>query len=86
MAAPSWLATQPPTPMMRSGLRVLQRLPAAELVKDLLLRFFADRAGVEEDDVGLRLVVRGHQAVALASRSSMRAESYSFIWQPWVLT
>jgi hypothetical protein len=51
--------------MISSGLRVLERLPAAELVKDLFLRFFADRAGVEQDDVRILLTVRGHQAVAL---------------------
>jgi hypothetical protein len=86
MASPSWLATQPPTPMISSGSRVLQRLPAAELMKDLFLRFFADRAGVEQDDVRILLTVRGHQAVALDEQVRMRAESYSFIWQPWVLT
>jgi hypothetical protein len=72
--------------MISSGRAFFQRFPAAELVKDLLLRLFADRAGVEQDDVRILLTVRGHQAVALDEQVRMRAESYSFIWQPWVLT
>src|SRR5690606_38836505 len=36
---------------------LLELLPAAELAEHLLLRLLADRAGVDQDDVGLALVV-----------------------------
>jgi hypothetical protein len=86
ISSPSWLATQPPTPITRSGFFCLQLLPAAELVEHLLLGFFPDGAGVEQHDIGL-LASRRDQVDGWdsPSRSRMRAESYSFIWQPWVL-
>ena len=53
IAAPSCDATQPPTPMTRSGFCGLQRAHAAEVVEHALLRLLAHRAGVEQDDVGV---------------------------------
>ena len=54
IVAPSWLATQPPTPMMSSGIGDLELAHATEVVEHALLRLFAHRAGVEQDDVGVR--------------------------------
>ena len=42
---------------------LLQRFPAAELAEDLFLGLFADRAGVDQDHVGLGDVVGQFQAV-----------------------
>jgi len=44
------------------GPRLLQRLHAPEVVKHLLLRLFADRAGVEQDQVGVLGPVRCFEA------------------------
>ena len=64
----------------------LQMLHAAEIVEDLLLRFLAHRAGVEEDDVGLaRDRSSSPCPCAARSTSAILSESYSFIWQPKVL-
>ena len=52
IAAPSWLATQPPTPISTPAC-ALQVLDAAEVGEHLLLRLLAHRAGVEQDQVGL---------------------------------
>ena len=43
----------------------LQRLPASELTEHLLLRLLTNRAGVDQDDVGLGLVVGQFQAMGL---------------------
>ena len=86
IAAPSWLATQPPTPITSAGLACLSVFQSAELREHLFLRLLADRAGVDQDDVGLGLVARSSSSpCAAASTSAILAESYSFIWQPWVL-
>ena len=53
IASPSWLATQPPTPISSVGPRLLEGAHAAEVGEHLLLRLLAHRAGVEEDDVGV---------------------------------
>ena len=59
--SPSCCATQPSTPKRLPGL--VQLLVVVQPVKDLLLRFVADRAGVVEDQPGLFL--RLHLPVAL---------------------
>jgi hypothetical protein len=56
IAAPSWLATQPPTPI--STPFCLRCLHAAQVGEHLLLRLLAHRAGVEQDQVGLVHVLR----------------------------
>ena len=58
IASPSWLATQPPTPISTRLAVLLQLLPAAELAEHFFLRLLADRAGVDQDDVGFGLVLR----------------------------
>ena len=67
MPSPSWLATQPPTPMMQvAACAFLSCAPAAELREHLLLRLLAHRAGVEQQDVGLRRIVGQLVALRLA--------------------
>ncbi|MNS74375.1 hypothetical protein D3C72_1078500 [compost metagenome] len=43
---------------------VLQALPDAQLAEHLLLRLFADRAGVDQDDVGVLRTIGQFQAIA----------------------
>ena len=86
MAAPSWLATQPPTPISKSGVALLEMLDAAQVGEHFFLRLFAHRAGVEQDHVGLVGIVGPlHARRAARSTSAILSESYSFIWQPNVL-
>ncbi len=46
-----------------AGALALEVFDAAEVVKDLFLRLYAHRAGVEQDHVGIGRVGRGHHAV-----------------------
>ena len=86
IASPSWLATQPPTPMISSGRALLERAPFAQQREHLVLRLLAHRAGVHQQHVGLGRIRRSAVRPARSrSTSAMRAESYSFIWQPKVL-
>ena len=62
----------------------LQRAHAAEIVEHALLRLFAHRARVEQDDVGVLGPVGERDPPAAASTSAILSESYSFIWQPKV--
>jgi len=50
----------------------------AELREDFVLRLLADRARVEEDEVGVRFVLVSSYDCAL-SNPATRSESYSFI-------
>ena len=64
---------------------VLQALPHAQLAEHLLLRLLADGAGVDQmTSASSGLSVSSRPSLA-ASTSAILAESYSFIWQPWVL-
>ena len=79
MEAPSWLATQPPTPTTRSGLSAFTR-PSSEntfscafsRTEHVLKRITSASSGVS---VGMR-------PSAALSTSDILSESYSFIWQP----
>jgi hypothetical protein len=42
---------------------LLELFPAAQLREDLFLRFFADRAGIDQDDIRFSLVVGQVQAM-----------------------
>jgi hypothetical protein len=55
------------------------------LRKHLFLGLFADGAGIEQQDVRLIGIVGALQTVGYPQTSAILAESYSFIWQPWVL-
>ena len=85
MAAPSWLATQPPTPITRSGRSCFQarQRPISE-------KTFSSAFSRTEQVLTSRMSASSARAVRsrpcdAASRSAVRAESYSFIWQPNVL-
>ena len=55
IASPSWLATQPPTPISApADWPALCAFPPAELAEHLLRRLLANGAGVEEQHVRLR--------------------------------
>src|SRR5690606_652871 len=84
MAAPSWLATQPPTPMTTDSLcrlRSFQRPSwlntfscAFSRIEQVLMRMTSASAS-------LSVTTR---PCAAPRTSAILAESYSFIWQPWV--
>ena len=46
------------------GIFLLQMLPAAQLVENLFLGFFTNRAGIEQQDIRFFRVVRGRETVA----------------------
>ncbi len=82
MAAPSWLATQPPTPITRSGLAAFSAFirPSSEntfscafsRTEQVLNRITSASSG---------LSVFSSPWLA-CSTSTILSESYSFIWQP----
>ena len=85
MASPSWLATQPPTPMITSGRSSLRRRhsPSSENTFSCAFSrteqvFMSSTSASAGSSAGLR-------PAPSRSTSAMRAESYSFIWQPKVL-
>ena len=61
---------------------LFQRSPASQLMEYLLLCFFADRASIQQQYVSLFSRVHQDRASFCLSKSSILAESYSFIWQP----
>src|SRR5690554_1456799 len=85
MAWPSWLATQPPTPMISSGLFALSFFQRPSWWNTFSWAFsrmeqvFSNRISASS---GVSVI---STASPVLSRSAMRDESYSFIWQPWVL-
>ena len=75
---------QPITPMMRSGRSRLRRLSAPSCENTFSSAFSRIAQVFSEDEVGL--VGRVGELVALVTRSpATRSESYSFIWQPYVI-
>ena len=82
ISAPSWLATQPPTPMMSSGFRSFssRQRPSSE-------NTFSCAFSRTEQVFTSRMLAWSAPPAALAdneppSTSAILAESYSFIWQP----
>ncbi len=82
IAAPSWLATQPPTPMMRFGFCSFssRQRPSSE---NTLSSAFSRTEHV----LTSRMSASSTPSALLAdnelpSTSAILAESYSFIWQP----
>lgn len=64
---------------------VLQALPHAQLAEHLLLRFSRmEQVLTRMTSASSGLSVSSRPSLA-ASTSAILAESYSFIWQPWVL-
>ena len=84
ISAPSWLATQPPTPMMRFGFCSLisRQRPSSE-------NTFSCAFSRTEQVLTSTMSACSATSVAFAlnadtSTSAILAESYSFIWQPYV--
>ena len=88
--APSACATQPATArIMRppaAALACFSTAQPAELGEHLLGRAVADMAGVEDHHVGAVRRRGSAHSRAGASTSAIRALSYTFIWQPQVMT
>src|SRR5258706_5556760 len=82
IAAPSWLATQPPTPMSRSGLQSFRCLIRPRSWNT----FSCARSRTEQVLKRIRSACSGSavgsKPSASRSRSAIRSESYWFIWQP----
>ncbi len=85
MASPSWDATQPPTPMMTSRSPVLNSFQRPSWLKTFSCAF----SRIEQVLTRMTSASSGRSVSsspsAWASTSAILAESYSFIWQPWVL-
>ncbi len=84
IAAPSWLATQPPTPMTKFGFSSLswRQRPSSE-------NTFSSAFSRTEQVFTSTMSACAASFVACAlnaavSTSAILAESYSFIWQPYV--
>ena len=85
MPSPSWLATQPPTPMIvpgRSRLRVRHWPSSENTFSCAFSRTEQVLSSSRSASAGSSV---GSYPPASRSTSAMRAESYSFIWQPKVL-
>ena len=84
IAAPSWLATQPPTPMTTCGLAALRARQRPSWLKT----FSAAFSRMEQVLSSSTSAAAGSSTTAAPwlsrSTSAIRDESYSFIWQPWV--
>jgi len=85
MPEPSWLATQPPTPMITCGRRAfrIRHSPSSENTFSCAFSrteqvFMRSRSASSGSSVATR-------SASARSTSAIRAESYSFIWQPKVL-
>ena len=86
MASPSWLATQPPTPISRSGRVCFKRRQRPSWLNT----FSAAFSRIEQVFISSTSAAAGSATTVAPwlsrSTSAIRAESYSFIWQPWVST
>ena len=82
MASPSWLATQPPTPMTRSGLSFFRCCTRPRSEKTFSWAF-------SRTEQVLNRMTSASSGLSVSSRpwsprstSAILSESYSFIWQP----
>jgi len=82
MASPSWLATQPPTPMMRPGRCSFSSRHSPSSEKTLSWAFSRTEQVFMSSTSASAGSVVGTSPSAEASTSPIRDESYSFIWQP----
>ncbi|MCY1550996.1 hypothetical protein D9M68_872930 [compost metagenome] len=84
MAAPSWLATQPPTPITSAGFCCFSERQAPSSENTFSWAF----SRIEQVFSRITSASSGFSVSSRAwcspSRSAMRELSYSFIWQPWV--
>ncbi|XQU69821.1 hypothetical protein OJJOAM_002552 [Cupriavidus sp. H18C1] len=82
MAAPSWLATQPPTPITRSGLAAFSAFIRPSSENTFSCAFSRTEQvlnRITSASSGLSVFSRPWLA---CSTSTILSESYSFIWQP----
>ncbi len=85
MASPSWLATQPPTPISTWGRSFLSNRHSPSRENTFSCAFSRTEQVLTRStsaSFGSSVAV---SPLAAWSASAMRAESYSFIWQPKVL-
>ena len=68
------------------GIAPLARGRLAEVGGELRVGLLADRAGVEDDDVGVGGASAASPSPSSSSMPLIRSESWAFIWQPKVVT
>jgi len=82
---PSWLATQPPTPMSTCGRRCLSERHSPRSENTFSCAFSrTEQVFMSSTSASAGSSVASRPACT-RSTSAIRAESYSFIWQPKVL-
>ena len=86
MAAPSWLATQPPTPITTSGRARLKARQRPSWLNTFSAAFSRMEQVLSSSTSAAPGSSTGTAPWLSRSTSSIRDESYSFIWQPWVST
>ncbi len=82
MAAPSWLATQPPTPISSPGRSRLSCFTRPRSLNTFSCAFSRTEQVLKRMRSASSGAAAGAQPSAASSTSAIRAESYSFIWQP----
>ena len=85
IASPSWLATQPPTPILTWGLASLSLRQRPSWWYTLSWAFSRIEQVLSSRTSASASLWVISMAWLSPSRSAIRDESYSFIWQPWVL-
>ncbi len=84
MSAPSWLATQPPTPIMRPGLARLRGFRRPRSEKTFSCAFSRTEQVLKRMRSASSTLSVFSKPSAAASTSAILSESYSFIWHPKV--
>ena len=85
IASPSWLATQPPTPILILGLASLSLRQRPSWWYTLSWAFSRiEQVFSSKMSASASLCVISIPWLS-PNKSAIREESYSFIWQPWVL-
>src|SRR5690606_27468100 len=84
IASPSWLATQPPTPISTGRSPCLRDFQRPSWLNTFSCAFSRIEQVLTRITSASSTFVVSSSPSEAASTSAMRAESYSFIWQPWV--
>ena len=84
MPTPSWLATQPPTPMTRPGLSCFSSRHRPRWENTFSCAFSRTEQVFRRTTSASSGWLVSSRPADSRSTSAMRAESYSFIWQPKV--
>ena len=85
MAAPSWLATHPPTAIIRRGFAFFSALARPRSENTFSCAFSRTEQVLKTRTSASSGRSVGERPSADESTSAIFAESYSFIWQPKVL-